>query len=261
MAEQREPDDLYSRVDYRRMVAWERRIQREAPFLLQLLEDAPEPSVLDVGCGTGEHVAFFAKRSHRAVGIDRSESMIRAARTHEQAGHGRFVLGEAVDAASLLAGEEAFGLALCLGNVLPHVGDAALLEELLRGVRSVLRPGGLFLFQLLNYERILSTGQRHLPLNVREGEGGEEIVFLRLMKRGPGDTLWFFPTTLVLDPEAEEPVRVEGTKRVALRPWTRAELAPALDAAGFDVRWHGDMAGGVFDPEETADLVGVARAR
>ena len=261
MTEARGQDDPYSRVDYRRVVAWESRIRREGPFLLRLLADAPDASVIDLGCGTGEHVAFFAEHGARSVGIDRSPAMIEKARSYERTGTGRFLAGDAADAADLLSAESPFGLALCLGNVLPHVPDAAALAALLGAAHDVLRPGGLCLIQLLNYERILAEGARHLPLSFRAGDDGEEIVFLRLLRPLPDGSLEFFPTTLVLDPESEEPVRVQGTKRIRLRPWTRRELAPAFDAAGFDVRWCGDMVGGAYAAGESTDLVIVGRRR
>ena len=55
------PNDPYSRTEYRRMVAWDARIERESPFLLRILDKAPAKSLVDLGCGTGEHVAFFAQ--------------------------------------------------------------------------------------------------------------------------------------------------------------------------------------------------------
>ena len=73
------PDDPYSRVNYRRLIAWEKRIAREGPFLRSLLGRAPERSVIDIGCGTGEHVAFFSAAGARAVGLDRSEAMLKEA--------------------------------------------------------------------------------------------------------------------------------------------------------------------------------------
>ena len=250
--------DVYSRVEYRRLIAWGPRIEREAPFLKRLLAAAPDASVLDAGCGTGEHVAFFAAAGSRAVGIDQSESMILRARDHEAEGRGRFFLGDAREAARLLGAEPPFGLALCLGNMLPHLHRETQLRELLAALRGQLLPRGLLLIQLLNYRRILDGGVRHLPLNFREGEDGREVVFLRLLRPGPDGTLLFFPTSLELDPESEEPVRVMATRRVPLRPWTAEDLVPLIRTVGFQVSVHGDMQGGGFEPLESSDLVLVA---
>ena len=249
------PDDPYSRVNYRRLIAWETRITREAPFLLSLLARAPERSVIDLGCGTGEHVAFFAGADVRAVGLDRSEAMIVAAKDHEEAGKGRFVLGDAMEARVALGDEPSFGLGLCLGNMLPHVAADADLARFLASLHDVLLPGGLLLMQILNYEGILATGKRSLPVNVRPGDDGKEIVFLRLLSPAEDGRIVFFPATLELNPNAEEPLTVTMSRRVELRAWTRADLAPALAAARFEAVFHGDMAGGEFVPEDSADLV------
>lgn len=252
------PSDPYSRVEYRRLIAWGPRIEREAPFLRTVLASAPDTSVIDLGCGTGEHTAFMASEGHRAVGLDQSESMIEAAREHEAAGHGRFLLGDARDAPALLGDEPPFGMALCLGNMLPHVKEDDDLAALLGAVRDVLLPGGKLLLQLLNYTGIRERGDRHLPVNFRPGDDGHEIVFLRLMTPQPDGRMLFFPTTLELDPDAEEPVTVRGTRRVELRAWTADELAPRMRAAGLEPELHGDMHGGPFDPATSHDLVIVA---
>ncbi|MFV1960166.1 MAG: class I SAM-dependent methyltransferase, partial [Planctomycetota bacterium] len=190
------PDDPYARAQYRRLIAWERRIGREGPWLEELLAGAPERSVLDLGCGTGEHTAFFAARGARAVGVDASPSMIEAARTYEGEGGPRFVLGDIREVERLLAGGAPFGLALVLGHVLPHLTEDADLDRFLDAVRACLLPGGLLLHQLLNYARIRARGERHLPLNVREGEAGRWIVFLRLLECLDRDHILFLPTTL-----------------------------------------------------------------
>lgn len=253
-------EDHYARTEYRRLIGWKSRLERERPFLEGLLAGAPERSVIDLGCGTGEHVAFFAGLGCRAVGLDSSPSMLEQAAEHERAGRGRFVLGDMVRAPEALAGEPPFGLCLCLGNVLPHLRAEADLDALFRGLGRLLLPGGLCLLQILNYGPLLSRSVRHLALNFQpDGEGPGEIVFLRLFHHVSEERILFFPTTLRFDPDAPEPVRVHASRRVEQRPWRAAELLGLLAARGFDARPCGDMRGGPFLPDASQDLVIVAR--
>jgi SAM-dependent methyltransferase len=46
---------------------------------------APGTEVLDVGCGAGRHMRWFAALQHRAVGVDRSPEAIAAASVHGEA--------------------------------------------------------------------------------------------------------------------------------------------------------------------------------
>lgn len=256
------PDDPYSRAQYRKLIAWDRRIAREAPFLSARLEAAPDRSVLDLGCGSGEHVAWFAEHGARAVGLDASEAMIESAREHEAAGRGRFVLGDALAPRRALPDEPRFGLALCLGNMLPHVRADEDLEAFVAGVHEMLAPGGALVLQSLNYAKLLGEDVSVLPVNVRPGESPRErIVFVRLMAGAPGGEVLFFPTTLTLDLDAEEPITVHATRRVPLRAWDAAQLTRTFEARGFTVALHGDMQGGPYDPDASHDLVVVATRR
>ena len=255
--------DPFSRVDYRRMVAWSARIDREAPLLLSVLASAPEPSVLDLGCGTGEHADFLAGKGFRAVGIDRSEAQIGKARDYEGR-HGEagpaFLLGDFTALGELT--EERFGAAIWLGNGVPYLEDDEL-PVLLDELRRRLLPGGPLLFQLLNYERIRSHDVRHLPLNFRNhpDEAGE-VVFLRVMTVDGPRHVRFNPMSLALRPGAEPPVELVSASEVRVRTWTRRELEGVLEAAGFETtRVHGDMVGGPFVAAESTDLVMVATRR
>src|SRR5512143_3125619 len=106
--------DPYSRVDYRRFVAWPQRIEREWPFLSKVLASAPLRRVLDLGCGTGEHARFLASQGDAIVGIDSSESMLGKAREAAVPEGVEFIQGDIADVATLTRGP--FGAALCLGN-------------------------------------------------------------------------------------------------------------------------------------------------
>ncbi|MBK9967495.1 MAG: hypothetical protein IPP07_22530 [Holophagales bacterium] len=65
MNEPQDPNDPYARLSYRRLIAWPARIQREAPFLREVLAGAPSKRLLDLGCGTGEHALSCRRRASR----------------------------------------------------------------------------------------------------------------------------------------------------------------------------------------------------
>jgi SAM-dependent methyltransferase len=249
--------DPYSRVDYRRLIAWPRRLRAEGPFLRKVLAKAPERSVLDLGCGTGEHSRFYHSEGYTVLGVDRSESMIEKATDTPCPPGLRFILGDLVDLETIVEGS--FGAAVSLGNTLVHLTDEDQMMKGLRGVIHRLVPGGIFLFQFLNYERIFEKGIRHLPLNFRQS-GEEEIIFLRLMEHLEGGRVRFCPVTLSYRRDAEPPVEMVRSQSVEIRGWKRAEMRGFLDAAGFrDITVHGNMQGGFYDPMESMDLVMIAR--
>lgn len=252
------PGDPYSRIDYRRLIAWPERIRREEPFLREILGAGPNRRLLDLGCGTGEHSRFLAAAGFEVTGVDSSAEMLAAAREGVSGGNPRFVEGD-LEEIGVLVGD-GFGAALCLGNTVPHLMDPASLGRFLRGLASRLLPGAPFLLQVLNYDRIFEKNERALPVNVRAGDDGP-IVFLRLMDPRPDGTVVFNPTTLAWRPGAEPPVSVVASRNVLLRGYRRPELAAALDDAGFAAPTvHGGMRREAWTPEAT-DTVFVAPRR
>ena len=65
-------DKLNSQVDYK----------RESNFILELLEkkNLPRKSLLDVGCGTGNHLVHLKEKFEVIIGIDINEEMLQIAR-------------------------------------------------------------------------------------------------------------------------------------------------------------------------------------
>ncbi|NNE44962.1 MAG: class I SAM-dependent methyltransferase [Gemmatimonadetes bacterium] len=264
------PDDndkILTRTDYRRVIAWPERIVREAPFLEWATRDAPHRSLLDVGCGSGEHTRHFAEAGWTAVGVDVSDRMMEEAVSlsgpAESGGSARFELRDGRDARDLA--EAPFGAALCLGNAFAFLETEDDVRSLLHGVADGLAPGAPFLMQMLNYERICSSGQRALPVNVRplpEDEGDGEILFLRIMTPRPDGNVDFYPITLTLRPGEEPEVDVRSVKSFVHHGWRLPFLRNAYAEAGFDdLQAFGGMAETEFVEQESADLVILARRK
>ena len=95
--------------------------------------------VLDVGCGTGEHVLMAADAGCEAVGIDIAPSAIRLAqaKASERGISARFLVGDARDLASL---DEEFDVVLDCG--LFHVFDDEHRAPFVASLASATRTGG-----------------------------------------------------------------------------------------------------------------------
>ena len=168
-----------------------------------------------------------------------------------------FVLGDLADLGGLVTGR--FGGAICLGNTLPSLRTADALGRMLRALRALLLPGGRLVLQLLNYEKIFATGQRHLPLTLRPAADGT-LVFVRLMDLRPRGDVIFAPVVLRYRPDADPPVVLEASERVEVHGWTRPELDDLLEQAGFgDRESYGSVTFEPYSPAQSADLVVLAR--
>lgn len=253
-------NDPYSRANYRHMIAWPARIQREAPLLLRVLRSGPSNRILDLGSGPGDHARWLATEGFEVVGVDASEEMLGMATEETVPENVRFVLGDFRDLPRLVDGT--FGGAICLGNALPHLTDENDLRALASGLAAVLSPGATVILQLLNYDRIAATGERHLPLNFRDDpEGGPgEVIYLRAMTMEGRSRVRFYPTALRLLPGADPPIEVISSREVELRAWGVADLATIFGTAGIE---QDDVVGGYdaspFEAASSRDLIWIGR--
>ena len=220
----------YAHIDYRKMIAWPKRLEREWAFLSGPLGTVPSKRLLDLGCGTGEHARYFAGKGFEVVGVDVSDTMLARANEDGIPAGVQYLRGDLLHVETVVTGT--FGGAVCLGNTLAHIMDQEALTQLFKGVRAVLLPGAPLIIQVLNYERLAHTGQRCLPLTFIQDEEGEAI-FLRVMTHHDDGSVTFTPSLLRYRKDGDPALEVITSHNVPLRGWKRAELEAALDAAGF----------------------------
>lgn len=102
-------------------------------------------SILDLGCGTGNHDLPLAARGHEVTGLDLSpEQLAVAARKASKARLPvRFVRG---DMRSFRFGRT-FDAAICMFGAFGYLTNSGDVARCLRSVKRHLRPGGLFVYE------------------------------------------------------------------------------------------------------------------
>ena len=110
---------------------------------LLLEHGLPGADVLDVACGTGKSFEPLLARGYRVVACDLSPAMaaLAAAKAPEAEVH-------VADMRDLRVGERRFDLVTCLDDAVNHLADTASLRAAFRAAAGVLRPGGLYLFDV-----------------------------------------------------------------------------------------------------------------
>jgi SAM-dependent methyltransferase len=125
--------------------------------------------ILDLGCGPGHYAGRLAAQGNEVVGLDSDPQMIATARAGYPAA--AFLCRDMTDLEGLAP---AFDLAFCLGNVAAHLPRERV-PHFLAQLAGILRPGGTWLLQTVNWDRILAHTQHRFP--DRELDGG--LVFQR----------------------------------------------------------------------------------
>jgi SAM-dependent methyltransferase len=107
-------------------------------FYPKLLRRFPtNETILDLGCGTGEFLAYCRRMKHEVVGVDSNQAFAAKCQTE-----GFKVLVDDICQLGSL-GSSQFRYVIC-DNVLEHLGETQL-EAFFKRLQALLVPGGLFI--------------------------------------------------------------------------------------------------------------------
>jgi SAM-dependent methyltransferase len=225
------------------------RIDREGPFLADILNRALGGWVADLACGTGLHAAFFAEKGATVDAFDLSPDMIaEAMRLHPHP----LITYHTGDMRNISGGP--WDLAVCLGNSLSLLPGDDDLASVFGGVARSLSTGGLFVTQTLNYSLPAYTEPRQRI--ERRSSGGTEIIAIKNLVPHHGRTLlsifYFSDSGGCIESIADSAV---------LRHLDLATLVSAASSAGLTLdKTHGGYIRSAFDPETSTDILCVFRS-
>ena len=134
--------------------------------------------VLDAGCATGLTSMLFAKNGIATVGLDRSRSMIKIAESKYENQDYPLKFRRGLFERLPKSMNAKFDLVVCLANSISGVGSQLGLKDALHCFRSVIKPNGWLVLQLLNYA---SWSEKCLtPIKVTMNDG---IIYERFAER------------------------------------------------------------------------------
>ncbi len=199
-------------------------VQRE--FFRRLFEEHRVESVLDTACGTGEQLEAFAEMGLMAHGLELEEAMVEVIRRKplHQTGKITVKAGDMLKAAELFPGP--YDAVICVGNSLVHLKDLGEISRAVISMAETLKPGGLIIIQIVNYDRILDQNITSLPTIEAKDEGGNPIIFRRGYDMSGLPGVIGFNTRLEAGGE-----EIAGS--VPLLPLRSDQLLDAAEKAGF----------------------------
>ena len=186
-----------------------------------LYEDVKSQNLLDIGCGTGLLSIGLSDYFDSISAIDTNEKMLEIARQSAGSKSINFDRISMLDIDTRFE-EMSFDTALCFGNTIVHLQNMEEIEQFFKKVRFVLKKGGMFLFQLINYNFVLDSILKGLPTIENE-----KIKFERnysVDENGMID----FSTTLTIKETGEK-----LNNSVKLFPARRNQITNILHSAGF----------------------------
>jgi SAM-dependent methyltransferase len=218
----------------------ERRFQAAPLEVEQLLalSGVSEGAVLDLCCGPARHAIALAVKGFRVTGVDSTPFLLEKAR--ERAAEANVSIEFVQSDAREFSRTAAFDLALSLYTSFGYFETRAEDLALLRNIRVNLKPGGVFIIDVLGKEYYAA-----LPRKGQWEEAANGEVFVQQAEILPG---WAKTRNHWLWVKGERARRFDFD----LSLYSGQELAAALEHAGFShVQILGSLAGTPYDSTAT----------
>lgn len=200
-------------------------------FVLDSLNGEKNQKVLDIGCATGLLSQAIGNDCGQVIGIDLDTDMVWRAKQHNAFEHVTYLELNMLNLEELFR-EGTFDRVLCFGNTMVHLRDQEEIKQALTQIAHVLKPGGKFLMQILNYRYILDEGLKSLPLI-----DNDYIKFERFYSQQVRDERFIFETRLTVKDSGEV-----ISNEIYLYPLLKDELDTILSNLGYtDIKFYSNF--------------------
>ncbi len=224
--------------------------QSQVQFVNKFINSSSN-TILDIGCATGSLAVELAKAGHAVTGIDFDDKMIEKARSKADASKSylpsmpsfkRMDMRKIPDHFKA----DSFDTVLCCGNTLVHLSDLSEIRHFLTQIAVLLRKEGVFLIQIINYNRILDKN-----IDALSTIENDKVRFERYYEREEDSNLLRFRTVLTIFDSGQ---KIENA--ISLYPLRKDKLEELLHPAGFEsVEFFGSFEADPFTLEAVPLIV------
>lgn len=231
---------------YDLVVKWQERLGNEIPDLVRLLKEQKMHSVVDIGCGTGEHDIVLAREGFRTVGLENSKLMHRSAERKRELlpddmkAKVEFINGNYVDMLRERSGE--FDTAVFLGNAFAHLGKNYK-KVLSETVKALSQKHACLIFQTINFEKVFKVKKRFLDMNFARSELGIEYEhgFLEFYTPSKKNNDMFTLTMAIFDFDGKK-WKSRSMNSTQIAPLYKEDMESLLKAHGFkNISFYGSQ--------------------
>lgn len=202
--------------------------------------------VLDCACGIGTQAIGLAVLGYDVTGSDFSAGALDEARRRAEERGVEIRLLQADYRALEDAFSERFDAVIALDNALPHMRTEAALSRAVQSIVSRIRPGGVFVASIRDYDSLLQDKPPYSPPYIHRTEDGQRVSFQTWTWSGDAYRL----TQYIIDDGETLGVHKFTCDYRAVR---RVELTRLLLESGCrEASWHFPDETGFYQPIVTA---------
>lgn len=211
---------------------WDAELEREGLNLRRFFRDQGVQTVLDASCGPGTQAIALARLGYTVTAADPSAGLLARARQNA-ADYGvldkiSFVQSDFINLHRHVQGS--FDAIITKGNSIPHLLRDDQIEETILIFHELLRPGGVLLVGMRDFEPLLEDRPRFWPGRVHD-EPGEQIITFDIWDWNDGPPITVTYNRFIVRGDGKT---YTATKHpVVFRALTAEEVEVVMLEAGF----------------------------
>ena len=224
---------------------WESTTREQADILDRIFQEYSfdrTASVLDCACGIGTQAIGLAALNYSITASDISDGELAEARERAQKNKVEIRFEHADFCALSKSFSEQFDIVIAMDNALPHMLTEEDLEAAVRSIVGQIRPGGIFVASIRDYDSLLERKPPYSPPYIHKTDKGQRVSFQTWVWNHDNYRL----TQYII--EDEETLRISKFE-FEYRATRRDELTKLLFTAGCaEVTWLFPEKTGFYQP-------------